>query len=296
MDTKRLLASRVIWCAAFLAAAALVSGCVPENPTKLTVLLTGDSSGLMKALLAEIAPEKAEVPIEDIASFVVTVTEVSLDAEGSGDKQGDPGTDSKIVVFGDGDEMEVDLFDLMGVSEVLSVGEVPAGLYTKIRLSIANPRLIFVDEPETVYTNIHLTANDRLFVSQNFTLPAGQSSLILLDFGGIHLVQQGNGNFNLTPQLRVDLDIINADVQATGIIASIDAGEAGTLVLTLADGSELTVDYTAADVYLAIDTDTATGTAANLAVGQEVEVTGLLNVDGTVSASAIRILPDAPQP
>ena len=138
------------------------------------------------------------------------------------------------------------------------------------------------------HTNIQLTANDRLFVSQMFDVPANQTSLILLDFGGIHLVEQGNGDFTLSPQLRVDLTVSDAAVHLSGVIEAIDA-QAGVLTIALSDDSEMVVHYTAAVVYLPDDIDTATGTTGDLAAGQQVDIVGTISVAGVVSAETIEI-------
>lgn len=50
-----------------------------------------------------------------------------------------------------------------------------------------------------------------------------------------------------------------------------------------------TVDYAGASAFLPADTDTPTGTEADLVPGLAVHVEGLLNPDSTVDASAIRI-------
>lgn len=67
---------------------------------------------------------------------------------------------------------------------------------------------------------------------------------------------------------------------------------AKTPTLGLVEG-ELQVGYGGAAVFLATDTDTPTGTEANLAVGLNVKVSGTLQVDGSVVVNSIRILAEA---
>jgi len=165
---------------------------------------------------------------------------------------------------------------------------VPAGTYTQVRLSIENPRLVLSADTETELTNIQLTANGRLFVSETFELEGGESTLIVLDFGGIHLVQQGHGGFVLTPQLRAEINLVSAEALAQGTILSVDTA-AETFVLGLADG-ELEVHYGAAVIFLPSDTDTPTGSEADLVAGVQVDVAGLLAVDGTLNAGTIYVL------
>lgn len=274
------LKSTVYLCAAGLVAIGL-TGCPAVGPTRVVAAFTSDGN-VAKSLVEQVlaGTDKADVPMADIASLTVTITEISLDASGSAEEE------AKVVVF-EG-STDVDLLDLQGVSEVISEAEVPPGTYTKIRLSIDNPRLVLAAEPDVTLTDIQLTANGRLFVSQSFEVPEGQTSLIILDFGGVKLVQQGNGGFTLTPQLDVSLTVTDADVTASGTVASVDA-EASSLVLTVGDG-EINVDLSQAVVFLSTDTDTATGSIASLSAGLPVTVEGLLNVDGSITAAVVRIV------
>lgn len=267
--------------AVLVPATLLLSGCPrPLGPTRIVAALTSDGN-MAKTLVEQVlaGSDKADVPIEAMASLTVTVTEISMDGPG-----GD-GENGKVVVF-EG-STDVNLLDLQGVSEIISEAEVPPGTYTKIRLNIDNPRLVLLAEPEVELTDIQLTANGRLFVSQSFEVPEGQTSLIILDFGGVKLVQQGNGGFTLTPQLQVSLTVTDADVTVNGSIVSVDV-ENQSMELAVGDGT-VQVDLSQAAIYLPEDTDSPTGTIASLSVGLNVEVEGLLNVDGSVTAAAVRI-------
>lgn len=272
---------------AALAVVVLVGAGCPRmaEETKVITLFTTDASQL-----------KADVAEDDIESFVLTVSEITLVPYGGEDdeeeieepeaKQAEE--DSHVVVF-EG-SMDIDLKDLSGVSEVLSTAEVPAGVYSQIRLSISDPRLVLASDPETVITDVHLTANNRVFITQQFEIPEGQTSLLMLDFGGLHLVQTGNNGYVLTPQIQAILDIVNADVYADGEVSALDA-DADTFTLLMAEG-ELEIDYAAAVIWLPTDVDAATGTEADLADGLLVEVSGLLGTDGVVDATAVYILPE----
>lgn len=279
-----------------LAFLAVGTGCprtVPTGKAKITTAFTTDSGSIKNVLLKALGNEKAVVATDDIYSLTVTIDEIALDKDDdTSDDEGDDdkANKSKVVVFTG--PIDVNLLDLTNVSEALSTAEVPAGTYTKIRLAISNPRLVLNADPNTEITNIKLTANGYLFINQTFTLADGEQSLLLLDFGGIHLVLNGNGRYVLTPQLQADLTQMSAEVMASGEIANLDT-DADEFTLLLADG-ELEVDYSAALIFLETDTDTATGTEAELADGQIVEVTGLLQVDGSVVADSVRIMPAAP--
>jgi hypothetical protein len=275
-----------------------------DGTTKLTTVFTAAQAPKAAYAVALLSDEK-NLDLSEIESLYVTVTEVVLDScvedeevvdELPAVKQDDleevedtPEDDgcSKVSVFTGA--VDVNLLDLMGVSEILSSVDVPAGSYKKIRISIENPRLVLVSDPETIITDVHLTANGRLFISEEFELLEGEQNLLVLDFGGIHLVELGNGGFVLTPQLQADLQITSAVAETGGTIESVDE-TTGMVVLALADGT-VEVIYTGAAIYLPTDTDTPTGTVADLQPGVDVEVQGTLFVDGSITATAIYILP-----
>jgi hypothetical protein len=203
--------------------------------------------------------------------------------------------DEKVVIF-EG-ELVVDLLDLTQISEVLSSAEVPAGRYTKIRLSIENPQLVLVGgDPAAPITDIHLTANGHLFISEEFELADGEDMLLMLDFGGIHLVQQGHGGFVLTPQLRADLEQMTATAKLRGAVVSVDTATQ-TFLLDVGDdeGEEaaeppVEVDYSQAVLVLDDEAGTPASEADLLALPM-VRVEGTLWVDGGIEASLVLIEP-----
>ncbi len=281
----------LLFCAGMLVA--IGTGCprmISAGKAKVTTVFTTDSGSLKNAVMNALNTEKSVVAVDDIYSLTVTIDEISLDSDDGDSTDESTSTKSKVVVFTG--PVDVNLLDLTQVSEALSTAEVPAGTYTKIRLAISNPRLVLNSDPNTEITNVKLTANGYLFIDQTFTLEDGEQSLLLLDFGGVHLALNGNGRFVLTPQLQADLTLMSADVMSSGEIANLDM-DANTFTLLLTDG-ELSVDYSGAQIFLETDTDTATGTEADLADGLMVEVTGLLQVDGSVVADSVRILPASP--
>jgi hypothetical protein len=277
-----------------------LTGCPPRNGSvKVSVALGNSDDKLFDVLLSALDKNKAVVDIDDIESLTVTVTEVSLDyagtdddGEGEGEGETEKGVNEdngqKIVVF-EGAQ-PVNIVDLMldGLPELLSTADIPAGHYTKIRLEIQDPELVLKSNTTEVITKVKLTANGHLFICEEFDLPEGQDSLILLDFGGIHLVLNGNGRYVLTPQLRAEITVQDAAVMLSGEIVSVDM-DADSMVVQVGD-DEITVFYSGAAIFLPADMGTATGTETDLAPGLSVDVVGLLSVDGTVTASEIHIL------
>lgn len=288
--------------AAFLVSSVLLvtlfaAGCLQEDGGKamLTTVFTGDASAGAKMLDVL----KAEVPVEDIESLTVTITRIVLDKAADEADEGDGEEETieklenaeQIEVFSG--EMRVNILDLAGVSQLISLEEVPAGHYTKIRLEIQDPELVFKAEPETVYTNIHLTANDRLFITVDFELEDGDNRVLVLDFGGIHLVALGNGDYNLTPQLRAELEILTVESTfVQGVIESIDY-ETNSIVLAV-EGGQIAVTYgDDAEIFLVSDDDvTPTGLETDLLAEMEIICFGDLFSDNTMTASRIEVVPE----
>lgn len=286
--------------AALVAVVIFATGCpllIPQGKAQITVLLTNDTGKM------------GPVEIDSIESFFVTVTEISLDGpaddddsdddsedddskgaedEGDDDDEGEDDDGSKTVVFEGA--LRVNLVDLMEVSEVLSTEEIPAGKYTKIRMCVEDPELTLTGESEPL-ENVNFTANGKVFVSKQFTLEDGEQQLIILNFNGLHLVEQGNGEFRLTPQLRADISVESAESMATGTIANLDT-EMDMFTVDFGEDGSVEVVYTdETQIFLPGDEeDTPTGTEGDLADGLTVEVEGTLSVDQTLTATVIRIV------
>jgi hypothetical protein len=293
---------------------------------RVTVLISSATKSLSQALLESVVP-KSVVAAEEIYSLTLTVTEISLDLDGENgdddagdvedgndgdvedgnngdvddDKHSDDGNVSDDNGDDDGDNEEnddsviifqgaqdIDLVSLDNLSQVFSATDIPAGVYHRITIKFENPRLRLMSDPATEITDIHLTCNDRLFVDATFEIPESGNSLITLMFNGVHLIREGNGTYVLTPQLDASVTVSSADVMASGTIASADTGN-DSLVVTLAEG-DVTVLYAGAAIFLPTDTDTATGTEADLVAGASVEIVGTIDPDGVITASEIHLL------
>ncbi len=230
-----------------------------------------------------------EEDIDDGMSGVVHVE----DAEnmGGGTGEGDGGHET--VFEG---SVDVNVLDLTELSEVLSSVDIPAGEYCRVVIRIANPRLVLKSDPNTVITNVHLTANGRLFIKDHFTLNEGDEVLIIVCFGSIHLVEAGNsGKYVLTPQLRADVHLVEANVQIEGTVESVNDDASIFTVRTendevfevFADGETVIhTDDDADDPIGGIDVPLA---FTDLDVGQQVRVEGLLTVGGQIEANDVTV-------
>ena len=151
------------------------------------------------------------VPLEEIESFLLKVDRIVLNRSAEDDSaEVEEGSAGKVVVFDASEEPavdnEIDLVDLTNLSDILSSAEVPPDNYTQIRMEISDPRLNLVGDPLEEYrTNVSLTANGRLFSSVDLTISSGETVYLHLLVDRIHLVEKGNGDFVLTPQLEVEI-------------------------------------------------------------------------------------------
>jgi len=103
-------------------------------------------------------------------------------------------------------------------------------------------------------------------------------------------VEQGNGGFTLTPQLRADIQVESAEAVATGVVTAHDP-EAQTFELEVFEGA-VSVVYTAGtEVWFDGDEDTPSGTLDDLTDGLDVAVYGVLDLDGVLTAERIIIYP-----
>lgn len=256
---------------------------------------------------ADMAGDVVEIIFEDVGEYpYFSDTEDDINEGMTGVVNVEP-DDDEGTGEGDGGRetvfegaVDVNVLDLTALSEVLSAAVIDAGEYCRIIVRITNPRLVLEADPNTVLTNVHLTANGRLFIQDHFVLEDGDQVLIIVNFGSIHLVEAGNsGRYVLTPQLRAEVTIEDAAVAITGTIQTVDDLGQIITVRTAADdvfevfadgGTTVRTDDDADDPATGVDVALAFG---DLEVDQVVTVTGLLTVSGQITADDIEIADDS---
>lgn len=177
------------------------NSCTEADPTGY-VNVAVSVEGWLTGNFSPLAP--GPVDFGDIASLLVTIERITLNASSEDDSLGG------VVVFDAAVEPtvdnEVDLVDLSELSDLVASAPVPVGVYQQVRLEIDEPRLRLVGDPEGEYrTNIQRTANGRLFAAVEIALETEETLDLTLVLNDLHLVEKGNGDFVLTPQLRVDI-------------------------------------------------------------------------------------------
>jgi hypothetical protein len=144
------------------------------------------------------------VDFDSVETFLITIGRITMHASSGDDSLGG------VVVFDAADQPavdnQIDLVELSQLSDLVSAVPVPADVYKQVRLEISDPHLRLVDDPpEEDRTNVHLTAHGRLFAEVDLTILPGETLDLNLVLNDLHLVEQGNGDFVLTPQLRVEI-------------------------------------------------------------------------------------------
>ena len=210
---------------------------------------------------------------------------------------GDGGGGGHYTVF-EGLE-DFDVVDPSGLSEILSSVPIPSGRYCKIRLYVEDPRLLLAEDapydPEDppYRTNVKLTANGRLFIGTHFELEPGTETLIEIVFEGLHLVEPGSSpDYILTPQMRAEVDVVDAEIEQEVTFVSVDC-VGGTLLVETEGGMELTVLlFVETTIKDSNETALTCTDLEGLAEGDRMEITGLLTLGGTVEADIVVVVVD----
>ena len=103
----------------------------------------------------------------------------------------------------------INLLDLTNFNEPIAFGEVPAGVYTKIRLFIDNLELLLKDSGEKIYPPLPANGKIDLLDSNGFAIFPGRMALIEIDMDAnksIHIVQTGNSSkYQFRPVVKVKI-------------------------------------------------------------------------------------------
>ena len=212
------------WCS--IGATVLLAGAIacssqdaPVTPSSNSP--SGSSGGGTSSATGTLTMRLTDSPFSDAKALLVTFSEVSVHSA-------DPG-DWKTVPFTSGTSRTCDLKQLQnGGTDLLGVGQLPAGKYTQIRLNVTSAKIYFdsaaVGGP--CAPTITVPASDpgvdvvipsgEVKLINEFTLASAGGTTITLDFDGDQSVRQtgsGNGNGNggangnskymMTPVVRV---------------------------------------------------------------------------------------------
>lgn len=148
--------------------------------------------------MGQVALLFTDLPTEDFDQILIRFDEVSL--------LGDEGHQVIYPQSADDGEIEIDLLSLRQVSDVAFIREVPAGMYSKVRLHLTGIDLVKDD----VATAVDLVANGKLDLNPRgeFEVRGGQMLFIELDIDAnrsFQAHQSGNGRWHFRPVVFMNI-------------------------------------------------------------------------------------------
>ncbi len=152
---------------------------------------------------ATLSVSMTDSPFSDAKALLVTISEVSAHASGGG----------WFTVTSTA--RTCDLKRLTCVQDILAAGQLPAGHYTQIRLTVSSAKIYFnaasagasacaatpgAGDDGTLVT----VSSGQLILNREFDLADGSTTSLLLDFAGDpSVVQTGNGAYRMTPVISI---------------------------------------------------------------------------------------------
>jgi hypothetical protein len=259
---------------------------LPEEPVvKVTVALAAEEEpyvedeSALKSDGEENGDDCRRIDLESVESLTVKIFDVWFD------RVTDHGIEPVKVFDGD---VDVNLIDLAGLSEVLAATEIYAGHYVGITLELAQPRLVFKDDPGTEITSVWLPSEGLLSIPTNFWVDDAEDRLIILNLAKLKLMECPEGIFRLQTHFRVQLHEPFLASRAKGEITDINYDEDWFVLES--HRTRLVVDYIDAGIFLPSDRFGASGTEEDLGPGARVMVYGELNYDGVLVADIIEVM------
>ncbi len=229
-----------------------------------------------------------DMPTDDLDEINLDVVEATL-----------IGGEGQQTLFSAADDpIHIDLLKLQNFSRPIAFGDVPTGVYTKLRLRISNLTLVeYVEDgpPHNEYTP-PLPANGKidLLHPEGFEVQPGRTLMVELDMDAdksIHVVQTGNSKYRVRPVVFVEFSNTEVSDKLTRIEGRIDEilnAEAGSFVVCALDKPDTCIDVSLTTDGCVYDTDGVPTAPSALAEGDEVVVIGWYSrSDGDVMLDAI---------
>lgn len=272
VDFRRIAIAMLLGLSVFLAACggSGEGGVPPEQATGTVALLLTD------------------MPTDDLDEINLDVVEATL-----------IGGEGQQTLFSDADNpIQIDLLKLENFSRPIAFGDVPTGVYTKLRLRISNLTLVeYVEDgpPHNEYTP-RLPANGKidLLHPEGFEVQPGRTLLVEADMDAnksIHVVQTGNDKYRVRPVVFVEFSNTEVSDKLTRIEGRIDEildSEAGSFVVCALDNPDACIDVSLTTDGCVYDTEGVPTAPTALAVDDEVVVIGRYSrSDGDVMLDAI---------
>jgi len=220
-----------------------------------------------------------DMPTDDLDEINLDVVEATLIG----------GEGQQTLFSAAGEPIHIDLLKLENFSRPIVFGDVPTGVYTKLRLRISNLTLVeYVEGGENKIYTPPLPANGKidLLDSEGFEIQPGRTLMVELDMDAnksIHVVQTGNSKYRVRPVVFVDFSNTDVSDKLTRIEGRIDEildSEAGSFVVCALDNPDACIDVSLTTDGCVFDADGIPTEATALAEGNEVVVIGRYSRSG----------------
>jgi len=229
----------------------------------------GSSSGPEGPSTGTVALLLTDMPTDDLKEIRFDVIEATLIG----------GEGQQTLFSNSADPIEVDLLKLENFSQPIAFEDVPADVYTKLRLRIAN--LTLVDMDDVLHTP-PLPANGKIDLLQpeGFQVLPGRTLVVELDMPAnkaIHVVQTGNSQYRVRPVVFVEFSNTEPPdklARIEGVIDEIVDAAAGSFVVCSSDDADTCIDVSLTTDGCVYDAEGIPTEPTALAEGDDVVVIG----------------------
>ena len=261
----------------------LAAGCSGSS----TVPPPGQGSGALSGSLALFGQD---APLDNLVKFEITVTGITLN----------PGNVQVSLPAGG---VRLELTSLQITTDLIRLDQnIPAGTYTSVDLTLANPEIKFRDETTGAIVELEDTQlplqTSSVTINVSFSIVQGQLTALLFDFDlrAMVITDAGGNITGVNPSGNITISLVNV----AGDVGEFE-DEIGRVVSINATDSTFVFEPFSSCQQVTITTDTATvfedfaplaNVFASLQVDQIVEVDADLRVDGTFLAEKVEFEDD----
>ncbi|MCH7766745.1 MAG: DUF4382 domain-containing protein, partial [Acidobacteria bacterium] len=248
----------------------------------------GQGSGALSGSLALFGQD---APLDNLVKFEITVTGITLN----------PGNVQVSLPAGG---VRLELTSLQITTDLIRLDQnIPAGTYTSVDLTLANPEIKFRDETTGAIVELEDTQlplqTSSVTINVSFSIAQGQLTALLFDFDlrAMVITDAGGNITGVNPSGNIAVSLVNV----AGDVGEFE-DEIGRVVSINATDSTFVFEPFSSCQQVTITTDTATvfedfaplaNAFASLQVDQIVEVDADLRVDGTFLAEKVEFEDDA---
>ncbi len=180
----------------------------------------------------------------------------------------------------------VNLSSLAAVGQFMSTVSIPAGVYTEVRVTLANSvQLVSLDGSSTITAKLAASGADFVVHVRNISLDTGKSGQLVLDFNLAKFTYDASSGL-VTPVVETPAPsdafgkFVRQQAEVNGLVQSIDPVAQSLTVNDARLGNGVIVTLAADAV---IQADGANITLAGIAAGAHVEIKGIVTPGATTA-------------